>query len=536
MLCVPSHHSALNFPPPHKASPIPTSFRSKSGRAYAPLVSSVSVPGPCCSVCLGVFSSLYPSIFTVSATPLCNNNPIVRRQIMARGAVVPVPVAIRHAAVVAVLVLAAAHGALCGHVEFAAGVVARGGGNAPSVRPGANVTGAAGEPAPSPESSLVGCGCGPAPAPWQFLNYKLAALWPVIQAFKKTITCDPLGVTATWEGPDLCSSFFNGTKYRGFYCEYPPNANATLTVASIDFNGFGLCAPSLVGFVDQFPDLALFHANSNNFSGDVPDLTHLPFFYELDLSNNNFSGSFPDAVVPLGGLLFLDLRFNRYAGAVPPAVFALTVEALLLNNNGFDGRIPDSFGSTGAKYLVVANNQFTGPIPRSIYNTSATLSEVLFLNNRLSGCLPYEIGLVEGLAVFDAGGNEIAGPIPLSFGCLRDVEEINLAGNQLYGQVPDVVCLLAKTGKLQNLSLSDNFFHSVGHHCMELVRSRVLDVRRNCILGFPDQRPALECAAFYADPTKHCPFIPHIPCDLPGYHHYPPKAAHGHVQGQEGGN
>lgn len=465
------------------------------------------------------------------------------------AAAVPVPVAGRHAAVVAVLVLAlaAAHGALCGsdHAQFAAGgVVARGGGggNAPSVRPVGAKNGTSGDPESS--SSLVGCGCGPspAPAPWQFLNQKLASLWPVIQAFKKTITCDPLGVTATWEGTDLCSSFFNGTKYKGFYCDYLPTDNKTLTVASIDFNGFGLCAPSLAGFVDQFPDLALFHANSNNFSGDVPDLTHLPYFYELDLSNNNFSGSFPDAVVPLGRLLFLDLRFNRYAGEVPAPVFALTVEALFLNNNGFEGRIPDSFGSTGAKYLVVANNRFTGPIPRSIYNTSATLSEVLFLNNRLSGCLPYEIGLVEGLAVFDAGGNEIAGPIPLSFGCLRDAEEINLAGNQLYGQVPDVLCLLAKTGKLGNLSLSDNFFHSVGHHCMELVRSRVLDVRRNCILGFPDQRPPLECAAFYADPTKHCPFIPHIPCDLPGYHHHPaakaalPPAAGGHGHGQEGGN
>ncbi|OEL32738.1 Uncharacterized protein BAE44_0006245 [Dichanthelium oligosanthes] len=465
------------------------------------------------------------------------------------GAGVPVQVASRHAAVVVVLVLAAAHGALCGsnHVEFAAGAVA-GGGYAPSSRsPRVNGTGAAGGPAPAPSSeSLAGCGCGPAPAPWQFLNQKLAALWPVIQRFKNTITCDPKGVTATWEGTDLCSSYNNGTQYKGFYCDFPPNAPTTLTVASIDFNGFGLCAPSLAGFVDQFPDLALFHANSNNFSGDVPDLTHLPFFYELDLSNNNFSGSFPDTVVPLGGLLFLDLRYNRYAGAVPPPVFALTVEALFLNNNHFDGRIPDSFGSTGAKYLVVANNEFTGPIPRSIYNTSATLSEVLFLNNRLSGCLPYEIGLVEGLAVFDAGGNEITGPIPLSFGCLRDVEELNLAGNELYGQVPDVLCLLAKNGKLQNLSLSDNFFHSVGHQCMELVRSRVLDVRRNCILGFPNQRPPMECAAFYADPSKHCPFIPHIPCDLPGYKPHAKGAAvalpgaaaahggHGHPQPQGG--
>lgn len=381
-------------------------------------------------------------------------------------------------------------------------------------------------PAPVPEtetttgsSSSDGCGCGPTPPPWDFENQKLAALYSVIQTFKRTITSDPLGVTSTWVGTKICDSADNGTAYKGFFCDHPPDSPpGTRTVASIDFNGFHLRAPTLAGFIDAFPDLALFHANSNSFSGNVPDLTGLPYFYELDLSNNAFSGSFPDTVVPLGNLLFLDLRFNGFSGSVPAPVFALSVEALFLNNNGFSGDIPDSaFGSTTAEYLVVANNQFTGPIPRSIFNVSGTLSEVLFLNNRFSGCLPYEIGLVEGLTVFDAGGNEIKGPIPLSFGCLSDVEQLNLAGNQLYGHVPDVLCALAKTGKLGNLSLSDNYFHSVGRLCMELVRSRVLDVKKNCILGFPRQRPAMECAAFYADPSKHCPFIPHIPCDLPGF-------------------
>lgn len=454
---------------------------------------------------------------------------------------IPAP---NHALVLAlVAALATVHTVLCAsssnHSHFS--LVARGG-NALSLKPGGKGEESASGPAPASSGSLEGCGCAPAPPPWQFENQKLADLYPVIQAFKRTLTCDPLGVTASWMGTKLCDSATGGVMYKGFYCDYPPDANTTRTIASIDFNGYGLCAPTLAGFIDKFPDLALFHANSNNFSGTVPDLTGLRYFYELDLSNNNFSGPFPDNVVPLGGLLFLDLRFNSFASTVPAPVFDLTVEALFLNNNGFYGRIPDNFGSTTAEYLVVANNQFTGPIPRSIYNTSANLSEVLFLNNKLSGCLPYEIGLVEGLTVFDAGGNEITGPIPLSFGCLGNVEELNLAGNQLYGHVPDVLCLLNKTGKLQNLSLSDNYFHSVGHHCMELVRNRLLDVRHNCILGFPDQRPALECAWFYADPTKHCPFIPHIPCNLPGFR--PPSstavatalpagqnAAHGHRGG-----
>ncbi|KAK1686426.1 hypothetical protein QYE76_047274 [Lolium multiflorum] len=426
------------------------------------------------------------------------------------------------------------------------------GGNAPSTT--VSLVGCKCAPSRSSTGPLKGCPCSPPPPPacpppapppepWDFENEKLRALYPVIHAFKDTITSDPLGVTATWVGKDICASHRNGTAYKGFYCDFPPDANTTLTVASIDFNGFHLCAPTLAGFIDAFPDLALFHANSNNFSGDLPDLTHLRYFYELDLSNNAFSGAFPAAVPPLGGLLFLDLRFNGFAGEVPPPVFGISVEALFLNNNGFSGRIPDTFGSTTAQYLVVANNRFTGPIPKSIFNVSGTLSEVLFLNNDLSGCLPYEVGLVEGLTVFDAGGNRIRGPIPLSFGCLADVDALNLASNQLYGHVPDVLCLLYKTGKLTNLSLSDNYFHSVGYHCLELVRARVLDVRRNCIPGFPGQRPPFECALFYADPRNHCPFIPHIPCDLPGFK--PPAIAalpagkgvvHGYGEGSDGGN
>uniref|UniRef100_A0A0D9WAY5 Leucine-rich repeat-containing N-terminal plant-type domain-containing protein n=1 Tax=Leersia perrieri TaxID=77586 RepID=A0A0D9WAY5_9ORYZ len=442
------------------------------------------------------------------------------------------------------------------HTHFSMISRHRGDPNAPSRRP---IRGSEPAPAPSPDScycdptsedecyceptSQDDCWCAPtpspspSPSPKDFLNSKIAVLYPVIQAFKQTITSDPLGITKTWVGPEICSSRFGGDMYKGFYCESPPKSsgdkNSTLTVASIDFNGYGLGAPSLAGFIDAFPDLALFHANSNNFSGVIPNLTGLPFFYELDLSNNKFSGDFPANVVPLGGLLFLDLRFNKFAGVVPSPVFDISLVALFLNNNGFSGEIPNNFGSTTAEYLVVANNQFTGPIPKSIYNTSANLSEVLFLNNRLSGCLPYEIGLVEGLTVFDAGGNEITGPIPLSFGCLASVEELNLAGNQLYGHIPDVLCLLAKNGKLQNLSLSDNYFHSVGRHCLELVRSRVLDVRLNCILDFPHQRPVLECARFYADPPQHCPFVPHIPCDLPGFR--PPLAAAAALPAKGGG-
>ncbi|XWS24199.1 hypothetical protein CRYUN_Cryun28dG0080300 [Craigia yunnanensis] len=94
-----------------------------------------------------------------------------------------------------------------------------------------------------------------------FADQRLAVVYPVIQKFKSIITSDPLGITKTWLGSDICT-------YKGFYCDNPPDNKSAVAVASIDFNGFQLSAPTLDGFLGQLPDIALFHANSNNFEGN----------------------------------------------------------------------------------------------------------------------------------------------------------------------------------------------------------------------------------------------------------------------------
>ncbi|XP_020578101.1 uncharacterized protein At4g06744-like [Phalaenopsis equestris] len=350
----------------------------------------------------------------------------------------------------------------------------------------------------------------PAPAepqPCDFPNEKQFEAYKVIQRFKKTITCDPNGITKSWSGNRPCT-------YHGFYCDTPPGLTKTPTIASVDFNGLRLAAPSLAGFLDELPDLALFHANSNAFSGTVPDLSSLPFLYELDVSNNQLSGGFPASVLRIRNLTFLDIRFNRFAGSVPGFIFTLRLNYLFINNNRFDQPIAADFGKSKVRYLTLANNGFTGPIPASISNASDTLIEVLFLNNKLSGCLPAGIGNLKKATVFDAGFNELTGPIPFSFACLLNVEQLNLAVNRLYGEVPDTLCRLAFAGKLLNLSLSHNYFTKLGPLCRTLIKKGVLDVRRNCVPGLSDQRSPAECADFLA----HCPVCPltdHMTCMSP---------------------
>ncbi|CAL5377407.1 unnamed protein product [Camellia sinensis] len=365
----------------------------------------------------------------------------------------------------------------------------------------------------------------PEPEPLIFLDQRLALVYPIIQTFKNIITSDPLGITKTWVGSDICS-------YRGFYCGTPPDNSSATVLASIDFNGFQLGAPTLDGFIDKLPDLAVFHANTNNFSGTIsPNISKLPFIYELDISNNKFHGEFPVSVLGITGLTFLDIRFNFFTGTrklrmklkwlnetvpflgVPPQVFKKTLDVLFINNNNFMQRLPDDLGFTTALYLTLANNKFTGPIPCSIGKASSTLIEVLFLNNQLTGCLPYELGFLRNATVFDAGNNLLTGPLPCSLGCLEKIEQLNFAGNFLYGQVPEAVCAL---GSLVNLSLSNNYFTKLGPLCRKLIKSGVLNVRKNCINDLLDQRSPSDCASFNF--PKNCPYLASyniIPCKLP---------------------
>ncbi|CAN4112170.1 unnamed protein product [Withania somnifera] len=268
----------------------------------------------------------------------------------------------------------------------------------------------------------------PLPAPnLTFLDQSLALIFPIIQDFKNTITLGPFGVTQSWTGPDICS-------YKGFYCANPPHNSSAISLASIDFNGFQLSAPTLDGFIDRLPDLAIFHANSNNFWDIISSkFSNLPYLYELDHSNNQSST-----------LTFLDICYNLFAGIIPPQIFVQYLNAFFLNNNNFIQKLPDNLGSTTAFYLTLANNKF-----------APNLLEILFLNNLLTGCIPDELGLLEKATVIDVGFNMLTGPLPCSLGCLES-----------------------------------------GPLCRKLIKSGVLNVEKKCIRGFPNQISIVECVIF----------------------------------------
>ncbi|XP_040997056.1 uncharacterized protein At4g06744-like [Juglans microcarpa x Juglans regia] len=318
----------------------------------------------------------------------------------------------------------------------------------------------------------------------------------ITQELKRNITYDPQNYTRTWVGNNYCL-------FKGFYCDTVPDLNIT-GLAGIVFNGarFGGRFLNFYRFIRNLPDIAIFHANSNNFTGVINrNINQLRYLYELDLSNNKFPGGFPSSVIGATNLTFVDLRYNTYAGAVPAPLFNIDTDVLFINNNGFNQTIPATLGNTPALFLTLANNKFAGTIPRSIGRAWNTLLEALFLNNRLTGCLPFEIGYLIKATVLDVGGNILTGPIPQSFGCLAKLELLNLAHNEFYGTIPESLCRLPNA---YNFSLSYNYFSQVGPACRRLIRARRLDVRRNCIIGLPQQKSAAECSRFFSRP-RSCP-------------------------------
>ncbi|GAU11754.1 hypothetical protein TSUD_75050 [Trifolium subterraneum] len=155
--------------------------------------------------------------------------------------------------------------------------------------------------------------------------------YTALQAWKSSITDDPLKILDTWIGPNVCS-------YKGIFCD----TSDTPFVAGIDLNHANLQG-TLVKELSLLSDITLIHLNSNKFSGTVPDtFKDFTFLQELDLSNNQLSGCIPQGVGIFTEMQVLDVSFNSLVGHLPDTISCLQdIEVLNLGHNKLSGDISD---------------------------------------------------------------------------------------------------------------------------------------------------------------------------------------------------
>ncbi|KAL5079841.1 hypothetical protein RYX36_008262 [Vicia faba] len=323
---------------------------------------------------------------------------------------------------------------------------------------------------------------------------KMDSAFSALQAWKSSITDDPLKILDSWVGSNVCS-------YKGIFCANPEKGNemssnsaesASLVVAGIDLNHANLQG-TLVKDLSLLTDVSILHLNSNRFSGTVPEtFKDLVFLQELDLSNNQLSGSFPLVTLYMPSLIYLDIRFNFFSGLLPQELFNKNLDAIFINNNEFEGEIPTNLGNSPASVINLANNKLSGNIPASFGFMGSKIKEILFLNNQLTGCVPEGVGLFTEMEVLDVSFNSLMGHLPDTLSCLQNIEVLNLAHNQLSGELSDIVCSLRS---LANLTVAYNFFSGFSQQCSKLpFRNVGFDFSLNCIPGRDMQRPHPECS------------------------------------------
>eukprot|EP01018_Ginkgo_biloba_P010007 Gb_08992 [translate_table: standard] len=326
-----------------------------------------------------------------------------------------------------------------------------------------------------------------------FSNARLRDAYIALQAWKKAILSDPLNITGSWVGADVCS-------YERVFCSPALDDPSIQVIAGIDLN-----RADMAGYLPQelglLTDVALVHMNSNRFCGIVPDsFRKLKLLYELDISNNRFVGPFPSVVLSLPSLKYLDIRFNDFEGTLPSELFDKDLDAIFVNNNRFTLDIPPNLGNSPASVVVFSNNNFRGCIPPSIGNMSKTLHEIVLLNSNLSACLPSEISQLKNLTVLDVSFNKLTGSVPESIANMTSLEQLDVGHNYLSGKIPESVCRLPN---LLNFTFSYNFFTGEPPNCLALPsQGVVIDDRRNCLAARPVQRSFKQCAAFLSHPVK----------------------------------
>ena len=113
---------------------------------------------------------------------------------------------------------------------------------------------------------------------------------------------------------------------------------------------------------------------------------------------------------------------------------------LILVNNSLTGSIPSIIGNlTNLNTLILGGNDLSGPIPIEIGNLN-NLQNLNLQSNQLSGRIPSEIGNLINLENLNLLGNQLSGEIPSEIGNLINLNELSFSSNQLSGAIPNEIC------------------------------------------------------------------------------------------------
>ena len=195
------------------------------------------------------------------------------------------------------------------------------------------------------------------------------------------------------------------------------------------------------------PRVTRLYLNSNQLTGEIPDLSALTALQRLRLNSNQLTGEIPD-LSALTALTQLFLHNNQLTGRIPALDTLTALTHLLLYNNQLEGEIPALDTLTALVRLSLHDNQLEGEIPA--LSDLTDLQQLHLHNNQLEEEIP-ALSALTALTYLDLHNNQLEEEIP-ALSALTALTYLSLNDNQLTGNIPDLDAL----EKLTWLSLNDN--------------------------------------------------------------------------------
>ncbi|CAB9516602.1 receptor-like protein kinase precursor [Seminavis robusta] len=263
------------------------------------------------------------------------------------------------------------------------------------------------------------------------------------QSIKGTIPNELTQLSNTLEYIDLIKCFFTGTIPAGLFVSSKSlflSRNARL-LASI---------PTAIGNSSKLEYLLL---TETNLEGSIPsEIGMATNLLELFLNANDLEGTIPSEVGLLSLLHVLDLTYNELSGSIPSEIGqAQSLQRLKLGlKSGMRGTLPTSLALlSNLQELDLYKNSLEGSLQPELFylrtNSSTevsmtpswpNLTTLILTDNRLSGSLPSEIGLLGALERLFLARNKLESQLPTELGSLSNLECLGIAQNQFTGELP----------------------------------------------------------------------------------------------------
>jgi hypothetical protein len=178
------------------------------------------------------------------------------------------------------------------------------------------------------------------------------------------------------------------------------------------------------------------------------------------LEHNQLKGSLPEWIWKSKDLHVLSFSNNLFSGEIPTQVSEL--QALWTTPNPSEAGSQDE--TLWGSFDALSANGFTSSDKTDAvfhFKGQEQNFQLLYLsegfidlsNNRLSGRIPSQFGLLKGLRSLNVSSNKLAGHIPPELGNLPILESLDLSKNALDGRIPQE---LIRINFLAILNLSYN--------------------------------------------------------------------------------